>query len=140
MSQQEENHMKIKVMTVYVDDQDKALRVYTEVFGFAKKSDFSQGPYRWLTLASAEEPDGTELHLERSDNPAAKAFQQAMFQQGKPAAMFYTDDVKRDYEQMKAAGADFTMQPTKVTGSTIAMANDTCGNLIHIVQLDRYSG
>ena len=132
--------MKIRLMTVYVDDQDRALRFYTEVLGFAKKADFSQGPYRWLTLASAEEPDGAELQLERNDNPAAKAFQQARFQQGQPAAMFYTDDVQRDYERMKAAGAEFTMPPTKVTGSTIAMVNDTSGNLIQIAHLDRYSG
>jgi len=132
--------MKIKLMTVYVDDQDKALRFYTAVLGFAKKTDFSQGPYRWLTLTSAEEPDGAELQLERNDNPAAKAFQQARFQQGQPAAMFYTDDVQRDYERMKAAGAEFTMPPTKVTGSTIALVNDTCGNLIQIAQLNRYSG
>jgi len=131
--------MKIKLMTVYVDDQDKALRFYTAVLGFAKKTDFSQGPYRWLTLASAEEPDGAELQLERNDNPAAKAFQQATFQQGQRAAMFYTDNVQRDYERMKAAGAVFTMPPTKVTGSTIAVVNDTCGNLIQIAQLDRYS-
>jgi predicted enzyme related to lactoylglutathione lyase len=123
-----------------VDDQDKALRFYTEVLGFVKKADFSQGPYRWLTVASAEEPDGAELQLELNDNPAAKAFQQAMFQQGQPAAMFYTDDVQRDYERMKAAGAEFTMPPTKVTGSTIAMVKDTCGNLIQISQLERYSG
>ena len=132
--------MKIKLMTVYVDDQDKALRFYTAVLGFAKKTDFSQGPYRWLTLASAEEPDGAELQLERNDNPAAKAFQQARFQQGQRAAMFYTDNVQRNHERMKAAGAEFTMPPTKVTGSTIAMVNDTCGNLIQIAQLDRYSG
>jgi predicted enzyme related to lactoylglutathione lyase len=132
--------MKIKLTSVYVDDQDKALRFYTEVLGFVKKADFSQGPYRWLTVASAEEPDGAELQLERNDNPAAKAFQQAMFQQGQPAAMFYSDDVQRDYERMKAAGAEFTMPPTKVTGSTIAMVKDTCGNLIQIAQLDRYSG
>jgi len=132
--------MKIKLTSVYVDDQDKALRFYTEVLGFVKKADFSQGPYRWLTVASAEEPDGAELQLARNDNPAAKAFQQAMFQQGQPAAMFYTDDVQRDYERMKAAGAEFTMPPTKVTGSTIAMVNDTCGNLIQIARLDRYSG
>ena len=132
--------MKIKLMTVYVDDQDKALRFYTAVLGFAKKTDFSQGPYRWLTLASTEEPDGAELQLERNDNPAAKAFQQASFQQGQRAAMFYTDDVQRDYERMKAAGAEFTMPPTKVTGSTIALVNDTCGNLIQIAQLNRYSG
>ena len=123
-----------------MDDQDKALRFYTEVLGFVKKADFSQGPYRWLTVASAEEPDGAELQLERNNNPAAKAFQEAMFQQGQPAAMFYTDDVQRDYERMKAAGAEFTMPPTKVTGSTIAMVKDTCGNLIQIVQLDLYSG
>ena len=127
--------MKIKLMTVYVDDQDKALRFYTEVLGFAKKTDFSQGSYRWLTLASAEEPDGAELQLERNDNPAARAFQQAKFQQGQPAAMFSTDDVERDYERIKAAGAEFTMPPTKVTGSTIAMVNDTCGNLIQLTQL-----
>ena len=132
--------MKIKLMSVYVDDQDKALRFYTEALGFVKKADFSQGPYRWLTVASAEEPDGAELQLARNDNPAAQAFQQAMFQQGQPAAMFYTDDVQRDYERMKAAGAEFTMPPTKVTGSTIAMVNDTCGNLIQIAQMDRSSG
>jgi predicted enzyme related to lactoylglutathione lyase len=123
-----------------VDDQDKALRFYTEVQGFVKKADFSQGPYRWLTVASAEEPDGAELQLELNDNPAAKAFQQAMFEQGQPAAMFYTDDVQRDYERIKAAGAEFTMPPTKVTGSTITMVKDTCGNLIQISQLERYSG
>jgi predicted enzyme related to lactoylglutathione lyase len=127
--------LKIKLMTVYVDDQDKALRFYTEVLGFVKKTDFSQGPYRWLTVASAEEPDGAELQLERNDDPAASAFQQARFQQGRPAAMFYTDDVQRDYERMKAAGADFTKPPTKVTGSTIAIVKDTCGNLIQLTQL-----
>ena len=127
--------MKIKLMTVYVDDQDKALRFYTEVLGFVKKADFSQGPYRWLTVASAEEPDGAELQLERNDDPAANAFQQARFQQGRPAAMFYTDDAQRDYERMKAAGADFTKPPTKVTGSTIAIVKDTCGNLIQLTQL-----
>ena len=132
--------MKIKLMTVYVDDLDRALRFYTEVLGFAKKTDVSQGPYRWLTVASAEEPDGAELHLERNDDPAAKAFQQAMFQQGQPAAMFYSGDVQRDYERMKTAGAEFKMPPTKVTGSTIAQVNDTSGNLIQITQLDRYSG
>ena len=132
--------MKIKLTKVYVDDQDKALRFYTEVLGFVKKADFSQGPYRWLTVASAEEPGGAELQLDRNDNPAAKALQQALFQQGQPAAMFYSDDVQRDYERMKAAGGEFTMPPTKVTGSTIAMVNDTRGNLIQIVELDRHGG
>jgi len=129
--------MKIKLTTIYVDDQDKALRFYTQVAGFVKKADVSQGPYRWLTVASPEEPDGTELHLERNDNAPVKAYQQALFQQSQPAAMFYTDDVQGDYERLKAAGAEFTMPPTKVTGSTIAMANDTCGNLIQITQLHR---
>jgi len=130
--------MKIKLTSVYVDDQEKALRFYTEVLGFAKKADFSKGPFRWLTVASPEDPDGTELQLALNDNPAAKAYQQAMFQQGLPAAMFYTDDVKDDYERTKALGAEFTMPPTEVTGATIAMLNDTCGNLIQITQLARW--
>ncbi len=132
--------MKIKLTSVYVDDQDKALRFYTDVLGFVKKTDVSQGPYRWLTVSSAEDQDGTELQLARNDNPAAKAFQEALFQQGQPASMFFSDDVQRDYERVKAAGGEFTMPPTKVTGSTIAMVNDTCGNLVQITQLDRYGG
>ena len=130
--------MKIKLTSVYVDDQDKALRFYTEVLGFASKADFSQGPFRWLTVASPEEPDGTELQLALNDNPAAKAYQQAMFQQGQPAAMFFTDDVQADYERMKARGAEFTMPPTDVTASTIAMLKDTCGNLVQLTQLKRW--
>jgi predicted enzyme related to lactoylglutathione lyase len=129
--------MKIKLTTVYVNDQEKALRFYTEVLGFVKKADFSQGPYRWLTVTSPEEPDGTELQLALSDNPAGKAYQQAMFQQSQPAAMFFTDDVQTDYERMKARGAEFTMPPTDVTASKIAMLNDSCGNLIQVTQLMR---
>jgi predicted enzyme related to lactoylglutathione lyase len=129
--------MKIRFTTVYVDDQDKALRFYTEVLGFAKKTDFSQGPYRWLTVVSQEEPTGTELQLALNNNPAAKAYQQAIFQQSQPAAMFLTDDVKADYERIKAHGAEFTMPPTDVTGSTIAMLNDSCGNLIQLTELAR---
>ena len=131
--------MKIKLISVYVDDQDKALRFYTEILGFVKKADFSQGPFRWLTVASPEEPEGTELQLALNDNPAAKAYQQAMLQQGQPAAMFYTDDVQADYERMKARGAEFTMPPTDVTASKIAMLKDTCGNLIQLTQLAHYS-
>jgi predicted enzyme related to lactoylglutathione lyase len=127
--------MKIKLTSIYVDDQEKALRFYTDVLDFVKKADFSQGPFRWLTVASPEDPDGTELQLALNDNPAAKTYQQAIFQQGQPAAMFYTDDVQADYERIKARGAEFTMPPTKVTGSTIAMVNDTCGNLIQLTQL-----
>jgi predicted enzyme related to lactoylglutathione lyase len=130
--------MKIKLTSVYVDDQEKALRFYTEVLGFTKKTDFSQGPFRWLTVASPEEPDGTELQLALNNNPAAKAYQQAIFQQGQPAVMFFTDDVKGDYELIKARGAEFTKPPTAVTGSTIAQLNDTCGNLIQITQLARW--
>src|SRR5712691_10686587 len=124
--------MKIKVTSIYVDDQEKALRFYTDVLGFVKKADFTQGPFRWLTVASPEEPDGVELQLAANDNPAAKAYQQAMFEQDQAAAMFFVDDVQREYDRMQAAGADFTVPPTKVTGSTIAKDNDTCGNLIQI--------
>lgn len=132
--------MRIKVMSIYVDDQGKALSFYTEVLGFAKKSDFGNGPYRWLTVASPEEPNGTELQLALNNNPAAQAYQQAIFQQGQPAAIFFTDDVKGDFERIKARGAEFTMPPTDVTGSTIAMLKDTCGNLIQLTQLARWSG
>ena len=131
--------MKIKITTLYVDDQDKALRFYTEVLGFTKKTNFSQGPYRWLTIASPEEPNGTELQLSLNNNPAAKTYQQAIFQQSQPAMMFFTDDIKADYERIKARGAEFTMPPTDVTGSTIAMLNDTCGNRIQLTQLAHYS-
>lgn len=127
--------MKIKLTSVYVDDQERALRFYTDVLGFVKKADFSQGPYRWLTVASAEDPNGTELQLALNSNPAAKAYQQAMLQQNQPAAMFFTDDVQADYERMKAKGAEFTMPPTDVTASKIAMVKDTCGNLVQITQL-----
>ncbi len=130
--------MKIKLTSVYVDDQEKALRFYTEVLGFVKKADFSNGPYRWLTVASAEDPDGTELQLALNNNPAAKTYQQALFQQNQPAAMFFTDDVQADYERMKALGAEFTMPPTDVTASKIATVNDTCGNLLQLTQLTKW--
>ncbi len=130
--------MKIKLTSLYVDDQDKALRFYTEVLGFTKKGDFSNGPYRWLTVASPEDPDGTELQLALNDNPAAKAYQQALFEQGQRAAMFYTDDINGGYQRTQARGAEFTMPPTSAHGSTIAVLNDTCGNLIQLTQLGRY--
>ena len=130
--------MKIKLTSVYVDNQDKALGFYTEVLGFVKKADFSNGSFRWLTVASPEDSDGTELQLALNNNPAAKTYQQALFQQSQPAAMFFTDDLEADYERMKARGAEFTMPPTDVTASTIAMLNDTCGNLIQITQLKRW--
>jgi predicted enzyme related to lactoylglutathione lyase len=127
--------MKIKLTTVYVNDQERALRFYTEVLGFTKKSDFSSGSYRWLTVVSPEDTEGTELQLALNDNPAAKAYQQAMFQQNQNAIMFNTTDVKGDYERIKARGGEFSMPPTDVTGSTIARLNDTCGNLIQLTQL-----
>jgi predicted enzyme related to lactoylglutathione lyase len=130
--------MKIKLTSEYVDDQEKALRFYTDVLGFTKQADFSQGPFRWLTVASPEEPEGTQLQLALNNNPASKAYQQAMFEQGQPAVMFFTDDVKGDYARIKARGGEFSMPPTEVTGSTIAKLNDTCGNLIQITQLARW--
>jgi predicted enzyme related to lactoylglutathione lyase len=130
--------MKIKLTSVYVDDQEKALRFYTEVLGFAKKADFSNGPYRWLTVGSADDQNGLELQLALNNNPAAKTYQQAMFQQGQTAANFLTDDVKADYERIKARGAEFAKPPTQVPGATIAQLPDTCGNLIQISQLAKW--
>ena len=130
--------MKIKLTIVYVDDQAKALRFYTEALGFVKKGDFTNGPYRWLTVASPEEPEGTELQLALNSDPAAKAFQQAMFKQGQPAAMFFTDDVAADYERIKARGGEFTLPPSDATGSKIAKLADGCGNLLQLTQLVRW--
>ncbi len=130
--------MKIKLTTIYVDDQEKALHFYTDVVGFVKKADFTQGSYRWLTVASGEDPDGTELQLALNDNPAGKAYQQALFKQHQPATMFFTDDVQADYDRMKAQGAQFTMPPTDVTGSKIAMVDDTTGNLVQLTQVKRW--
>lgn len=130
--------MKIKLTTIYVDDQDKALRFYSEILGMTKKADFSNSGYRWLTVVSGDDPDGVELQLALNDNPAGKAYQQAIFQQGQPALMFYSDDVKADHERIKARGGAFKMPPTAVTGSTIAQIDDTCGNMIQITQLARW--
>ena len=130
--------MKIKLTTVYVDDQEKALHFYTEALGFVKKADYTNGPYRWLTVASPEEPDGTELQLALSDDPAAKAYQQALFEQNRPASMFFTDDVNADYERIKAAGGEFSMPPTDVQYAHIAMVNDTSGNILQLTQLKRW--
>src|SRR5205809_6365222 len=110
--------MKIKLTTIYVDDQDKALRFYTQVAGFVKKADVSQGGYRWLTVASPEDPDGTERQLARHDNPAAKAYQEARSQQVQPAAKFFTNDVQGDYERMKTASDEVEMPTNNVTGSS----------------------
>ena len=130
--------MKIKLTSVYVDDQEKALRFYTDVLGWTKKADFSQGTFRWLTVTSPDDADGIELQLARNDNPATKAYQEAMFQQDQPAVMFYCDDINADYERINGRGANFTMPPTQVTGSTIAKLHDTCGNVLQLTQLMRW--
>ena len=130
--------MRIKLTTIYVDDQDKALKFYTEKLGMAVKADFSNSGFRWLTVVSADDKDGTELQLAADSNPAGKAYKQAVFAQGQPAVMFYSDDVKADYERIKATGAAFKMPPTEVTGSTIAQLEDGCGNLLQITQLARW--
>ena len=127
--------MKLKLMGVFVDDQDKALKFYTDVLGFAKKLDFPMGKYKWLTLVSPAEPDGMQLLLGPNDNPAAKAYQQAIFEQGIPAAMFFVADIQTEYARLKKLGVTFTKEPTKAPGSTFALLDDTCGNLIQIVQL-----
>ena len=130
--------MKIKLTTVHVNDQNRALRFYTEVLGFTKKADFTQGPYRWLTVTSPEDPQGCELQLALNDDPAAKAYQEARFEKSEPAVMFYTDDIQGDVARLEARGAEVTMPPTDVTASTIAMVKDGCGNLLQITQLKRW--
>ncbi len=130
--------MKIKLTTVYVDDQDKALRFYTEVLGFAKKADVSQGPFRWLTVTAPDDPDGVELQLAKDDDAAGRTFQRAKFEQGQPALMLYTDDLAGDHARLAGRGAEFTMAPTDVTASKIAVLKDTCGNLIQLTQLARW--
>jgi predicted enzyme related to lactoylglutathione lyase len=126
--------MKIKLTRLYVDDHDKALSFYTGVLGLQKKADFKNSGYRWLTVNSAEDPNGAEIQLELNADPAARAFQQAIFAQNQPAIILHTDDVKADYERIKEKGGDFIMPPTDVTASTIAQVKDGCGNIIQLVQ------
>jgi len=127
--------MKIKWTTVYVNDQEKALQFYTNVLGFQKKADFSQGPYRWLTVTAPEDPDGVELILESNANPAAKAYQQALHGQQMRAAQFLVTNVQAEHDRLAAKGVKFTMPVTKVTGSIIAVLDDSCGNLIQLIQV-----
>jgi len=127
--------MRIKWTTLYVDDQEKALQFYTDRLGFQKKTDFSQGNYRWLTVASPEEPDGVELVLESNANPAGKAYQEAVRGQGRPAAQFLVNDVQAEHDRLAAKGVKFTMPVTPTTGSIIAVLDDTCGNLIQLTKL-----
>lgn len=126
--------MKIKLASVFVDDQDKALRFYTQALGFVKKRDLSVGKFRWLTVVSPEEPDGAELLLEPSDNPAARTFKNAIFEQGIPATAFAVEDIQEEYERMKKLGVVFRMNPTKTGETTVAVFDYTCGNLIQLYQ------
>lgn len=126
--------MKIQWTTVYVNDQEKALRFYTDVLGFQKKADFSQGPYRWLTVVAPEDADGVELILESNTNPAGKAYQESLYGQRMRAAQFLVRDVQAEHDRLVAKGVTFTMPVTKVTGSIIAVLDDTCGNLLQLFQ------
>ena len=128
--------MKLRIMHLYVDDQDRGLQDYTDTLGFEKKTDVSSGSYRWLTVASAEDPDGPELHLETTDNPVFEAYQQGLHGQGAPAAMFYVSDIEADYDRLSKRGVKFLGPVTKTTGARTAMLDDTCGNLIQLVQLE----
>ncbi|MGA2847969.1 MAG: VOC family protein [Terracidiphilus sp.] len=131
--------MQIKLTSVFVDDQEKALKFYTDILGFQKKHDFAGGGnYRWLTVVSAEEPEGVQLVLEANEgfNPAAKPYQQEIHRSGIPAANFFVGDVQKEYARLKDLGVTFTKEPTKTMGSTIAVLEDTCGNLIQITHLD----
>ena len=127
--------MKIKLTSVYVDDQDKALKFYTEVLGFVKKHDFPVGQFKWLTVVSPEQPDGTELLLEPSENPATQAFKKALVEQGIPLATFFVEDIHKEYERMKKLGVKFTMEPTPMGPTTAAVFDDTCGNYIQLNQV-----
>ena len=127
--------MKIIYTSLFVNDQDKALKFYTETLGFVKKSDITAGEYRWLTVVSPDDQNGTELVLEPNDNPTAKTYQKAIFEQSIPATSFGVSDIRREYERMKKLGVKFTMEPTEIMEHvTIAVFDDTCGNLIQIQQ------
>jgi len=127
--------MRIKWSTLYVDDQEKALKFYTDTLGFQKKADFSQGSYRWLSVASPEEPEGVELVLESNANPAGKAYQQALRAKEQPAANFLVSDVQAEHDRLAAKGVQFIKPVTSTTGSVIAVLDDTCGNLIQLTKL-----
>lgn len=126
--------MRIKLTSVFVNDQESALKFYTDILGFEKKQDFPVGQFKWLTVVSPEEPDGPELLLEPSDNPAAKSFKESIFEQGIAAAAFAVNDIQREYERLKQLGVDFKMEPTDMGSAKIALFDDTCGNLIQIYQ------
>jgi catechol 2,3-dioxygenase-like lactoylglutathione lyase family enzyme len=124
--------MRINLASVLVDDQDKALRFYTEVLGFVKKNEVPMGAHRWLTVVSPEDPDGVELVLEPDEHPAARPWKQALVGDGIPYTSFAVDDVQKEYERLSALGVRFTQQPTEMGPVTTAVLDDTCGNLIMI--------
>ena len=127
--------MKIKLTSVMVSDQDKALKFYTEVLGFVKKADIPMGKFKWLTVVSPDAPDGVELLLEPNENPAAQVFQKALFDQGIPLTAFAVEDTQREYVRLKDLGVRFTTEPQPMGPTTIATFDDTCGNLIQIYQV-----
>lgn len=126
--------MKIIVTSIFVEDQDKAQEFYSETLGFVKKHDVPTGEYRWITLVSPEDPKGTELLLEPNNHPAAKEYQKKLFAEGIPVTMFGVADIYAEYERLIEKGVKFTMEPTKMGDSTIAVFDDSCGNLIQIIQ------
>ncbi|MEF7440779.1 VOC family protein [Paenibacillus lautus] len=126
--------MKIIVTSIFVQDQDRALEFYSEKLGFVKKEDVPVGEFRWITLVSPYVQDGTELLLEPNEHPAAKEYQKKIFAEGIPATMFGVEDIRKEYERLREKGVKFTMEPTKMGELTIAVFDDTCGNLIQIVQ------
>ena len=126
--------MRIILSSVFVRDQDRALTFYTERLGFVKKHDVPLGKFKWLTVVSPDDPDGTELLLEPNDHPVARAYQKGLFEQGIPAASFGVDDIRAEYEELGRRGVKFTTPPTRVEPVTIAVFDDTCGNLIQIMQ------
>ena len=126
--------MRIRLMSIMVDDQEKALRFYTDVLGFEKKRDIPVGEYRWITVTSPEGPDDLELALEPNANPAGKAFQTAMFAQGIPVAAFEVDDIAGEFKRLTGHGVVFTTEPTPAGPIKLAVFADTCGNLIQIYQ------
>jgi predicted enzyme related to lactoylglutathione lyase len=131
-NRKEKTALKIKLSSVYVDDQDKALKFYTEVLGFVKKRDIPVGRFKFLTVVSADEPNGTELLLEPSENPATQTFKKALVEQGIPLTTFAVDDIQKEYERLQRLGVAFRMKPTRTPGPTIAVFDDTCGNFIQI--------
>jgi predicted enzyme related to lactoylglutathione lyase len=133
---QTDNNLRIIHTKIFVNDQDKALKFYTESLGFVKKDDVTHEDYRWLTVVSADDQNGIELILELNSNPAVKTYQEAIFEQGAPATMFGVSEVQAVYEQLKSKGVRFTMEPTDIGPASIAIFDDTCGNLIQIVQFN----